>query len=132
MELLKKYSAGDELDPQKVLEYLPEEWEIMSDGYDMLQYLKNMFERLLTIEENQRIASKMSEMEVLTKQRDHEELKSAYLVIEDNQMCKICKRIIGVNDFIKVFPNGGVYHAKCAKENTECPLTKQSFKLEIE
>ena len=47
-------------------------------------------------------------------------------------MCKICKRIMAANDFIKVFPNGGVYHAKCAKENDVDPVSKQSFNLDIE
>jgi hypothetical protein len=54
---LKKYSTDDVLDLEQVLTYIPQEWEIMSDEFDMLQYLKNMFDRLLTIEENQRIAT---------------------------------------------------------------------------
>ena len=97
LELLKKYSTSDELDAQQVLSYMPEDWEIVGGDFDLVQYLKNMFNRLLTIEENQSIASKMSNMEILSKERDLNELKEAYLVIDDQCVCKVCKRVLDSN-----------------------------------
>ena len=111
MELLKKYSSSDELDPQQVLSILPEEWELATDQFDLIQYLMNIFNRLLIIEENQSIAAKMSNMEILNKEKDLSELKEAYLVIDDSTKCKVCKRIIDSKQYIKIYPNGGVYHS---------------------
>jgi hypothetical protein len=31
---------------------MPEEWDIVTDDHDLIQYLTNMFNRLLTVEEN--------------------------------------------------------------------------------
>ena len=75
LELLKKYSQTSMLDPQKILELIPDDWEIISDNYNLLQYLKNMFDHLLTVEENQRISSHMSNIEMLNKEKDANELK---------------------------------------------------------
>jgi|LauGreDrversion4_2_1035121.scaffolds.fasta_scaffold3923453_2 hypothetical protein len=48
---------------------IPEDWEIKcdrkSEEYDLMLYLKNMFERVLTTEENKNIESHLSKMEVI-------------------------------------------------------------------
>lgn len=44
-------------------------------------------------------------------------------------MCKVCSRKLNYK-FIRIFPNGGVYHSQCAKESNECPLTRQRFDQE--
>jgi len=48
---------------------IPEDWEIKCDKkleeYDLMLYLKNMFERVLTTEENKNIESHLSKMEVI-------------------------------------------------------------------
>jgi hypothetical protein len=58
---------------------LPEDWEIKSDKrheeYDLMLYLKNMFERVLTSEENKNIESHLSKMEVINVQKESCELK---------------------------------------------------------
>lgn len=63
------------LDPTEVITMLPEEWDISSSDFDLTQYLKNMFNRLMTIEENAKIASNMSNMEILNKEKDLNQLK---------------------------------------------------------
>jgi len=42
-----------------------------------------MFDHLLTIEENNKISAHMSNIEMLNKEKDANELKQAYLVIDD-------------------------------------------------
>lgn len=58
---------------------IPEDWEIKcdrkSEEYDLMLYLKNMFERVLTSEENKNIESHLSKMEVINVQKESCELK---------------------------------------------------------
>ena len=56
---------------------LPEDWQIKSkhEEYDLMLYLKNMFERVLTSEENKNIESHLSKMEVINVQKESCELK---------------------------------------------------------
>jgi len=57
------------LDLHRVIDMIPEDWEIKCDKkleeYDLMLYLKNMFERVLTTEENKNIESHLSKMEVI-------------------------------------------------------------------
>ena len=124
LELLKKYSQTNMLDPHKILELIPDDWEIISDKYNLLQYLKNMFDHLLTVEENNRISAQMSNIECLNKERDVNELKQAYLVIDDQRLCKVCNRVLKSQQYLKIYPNGGVYHTHCARDKNECPITR--------
>ena len=67
------------MDLHRVIDMLPEDWEIKSDKrheeYDLMLYLKNMFERVLTSEENKNIESHLSKMEVINVQKESCELK---------------------------------------------------------
>ena len=69
-------------------------------------------------------------MEQLNAEHELNELKSAYLVIGEESLCKVCKRKLKPNN-IRVYPNGGVYHQRCAKDPSECPITRQRFDAEI-
>jgi len=57
------------LDLHRGVDMIPEDWEIKCDKkleeYDLMLYLKNMFERVLTTEENKNIESHLSKMEVI-------------------------------------------------------------------
>ena len=83
-----------------------------------------MFDHLLTVEENNRISAQMSNIECLNKERDLNELKQAYLVIDDQRLCKVCNRVLKSQQYLKVYPNGGVYHTHCARDKNECPITR--------
>lgn len=82
-----------------------------------------MFEQTLTIEENIEISKNLSKMERQHTQYELNELKSAYIVIGEDSLCKVCKRKLKPNN-IRVYPNGGVYHQRCAKDACECPVTR--------
>jgi hypothetical protein len=82
-----------------------------------------MFDHKLTIEENTKISSSMSKMETINSEKEANELKSSYLVIGDESLCKVCGRKLSYK-FIRIYPNGGVFHTLCAKENSECPISR--------
>ena len=50
-----------------------------------------------------------TKMEELNSKAQVNELKSAYVMIEDGTLCKVCRRKLKAKN-IRVFPNGGVYH----------------------
>ena len=81
---------------------------------------------MLTVEENSKIAKNLSKMEQLNAEHEYNELKSSYLVIGEDNLCKVCKRKLKPNN-IRIYPNGGVYHQRCAKDPQECPITRQRF-----
>lgn len=90
-----------------------------------------MFDNLLTTEENKKLSSQLSNIEILNQEKNLNDLKQAYIVIEDNQnICKVCTRVLKSQQYFKVFPDGGVYHTLCAKDKSECPITKQKFDFE--
>jgi len=70
LELLKKYSSGNQLQADKVLESIPEDWDISSSEYNLLSYFTNMFDHMLTVEENTKISSYLSNMECLNKEKE--------------------------------------------------------------
>jgi hypothetical protein len=128
---MKKYSSGNKLDPHIVLEEIPDDWDLKSEEYNLVKYLSAMFDHLLTLDENVKISSHLSNMETLNKEKELNEIRSSYLVIGDESMCKVCNRKLSYK-FIKIYPNGGVYHSLCAKNDNECPITKQRFDHECQ
>lgn len=58
-----------------MLECIPDDWEIINDQYNLTLYLSNMFDHMLTVEENTRISSHMSNMETLNTEKELNELK---------------------------------------------------------
>ena len=101
----------------------------MGASLNLVGYLSNMFDHLLTVEENTKISSNLSNMETLNTEKQGNELKQSYLVIGDDSLCKACNRKLSYK-FIRIYPNGGVYHTICAKESNECPVTRQRFDQE--
>jgi len=115
LDLMKRYSGSMQLDPHIVLKLIPEDWDIQTPEYNLVTYLASMFDHLLTVEENSKISSQLSNMETLNKEKEANELKQSYLVIGDESICKVCNRKLSYK-FIRIYPNGGVYHTLCAKE----------------
>lgn len=62
--LMRGHSTKTHLDPLKVLNLIPEDWDIIKeDEYDLVSYLSSVFDHLLTIEENSKIAENLGKME---------------------------------------------------------------------
>ena len=118
------------MDPVTVLSLIPDDWEIITKERNLVNLLSSIFDQTLTVEENIEIQKNLSKMERQTKQYELNELKSAYLVIGEESTCKVCKRKLKPNN-IRVYPHGGVYHQRCAKDASEDPMTRQRFDADI-
>ncbi len=95
-----------------------------------MNLLSSIFDQTLTVEENIEIQKNLSKMERQTKQYELNELKSAYIVIAEENECKVCKRKLKPNN-IRIYPHGCVYHQRCAKDASEDPMTRQRFDQDI-
>jgi hypothetical protein len=126
---MRNHSSKNQLDPLVVLKLIPDDWELKSTDYNLVTFLASIFDHMLTIEENSKIAKSLSKMEQLNAEHELNELRQAYLVVGDDTICKVCKRKLKPKN-IRVFPNGGVYHQRCAKDPCECPITRQRFDAE--
>ena len=121
LELLRKYSNTNQLQADRVLNSIPDDWNICTDNYNLTEYLIKMFDHKLTVEENTRISSHLSNMETLNCEKESIELKQAYMVVSDDSFCKKCDHKLQFK-FIKVFPNGEVFHSRCTdKDSNKCP-----------
>ena len=69
-------------------------------------------------------------MEQLNAEHELNEIKSYYLVIDEESICRVCRKQLKPNK-IRVYPNGGVFHQRCAKDPCECPITRQRFDAEL-
>ena len=130
LKLMRNQKAKTQLDPVTVLSKIPDDWEIITGDRNLITLFSSMFDQNLTVEENIEISKNLSKMERQENQHELNELKSAYLLIGEESTCKVCKRKLKPNN-IRVYPNGGVFHQRCAKDPSECPITRQRFDVDI-
>jgi len=120
--LMQQNSSSGLLDPQVVLEKIPNDWELQSEEYNLIDFLSSLFDSQMTREENAMIAANLSGLESFNAEIEKRELESAYLVIRDETECPWCNKTLGFRK-IRIFPHGMAFHMRCAKPN-ECPITK--------
>ena len=41
---MRKHSSDDELDPESVIDMIPEDWVLETGDYDMISFLKSVFD----------------------------------------------------------------------------------------
>jgi len=109
LNLLRNHSSKNQLDPLQVLKLIPDNWQLKTKEYNLLGFLSSIFDHQMTIEENSQISKNLSKMEQLHTEHELNELKTAYIVIGDDSICKVCKRKLKPKN-IRIFPNGGVFH----------------------
>ena len=78
---------GEKLDPEVILEKIPDDWEMQTDDYDLYSLLSTMFQQIMTREENSKIAENLAQLEVFNAEIESKELQSAYLVIREDMDC---------------------------------------------
>jgi len=49
---MRTHSSDDELDPESVINMIPEDWVLQTGDYDMVSFLKSVFDHQMTVEEN--------------------------------------------------------------------------------
>ena len=52
LNLMRTHSSDDELDPESVINMIPEDWVLQTGDYDMVSFLKSVFDHQMTVEEN--------------------------------------------------------------------------------
>ena len=60
---MRTHSSDDELDPESVINMIPEDWVLQTGDYDMVSFLKSVFDHQMTVEENQKIAERLAQVE---------------------------------------------------------------------
>lgn len=96
-----------------VLDMIPEDWDLETEDYDLSSFLKSMFDFKMTQEENMTILAKLAVIERVNTSIECNTLKSAYLVINEEMKCKVCKDKLG-HKKIRIFPHGQAFHKLCA------------------
>ena len=82
---------------------IPEEWDLKTDDYNLISFLSSIFDLQMTYEENSKIGKNLSQMEAFNSEYELNELKTAYIVIGDDTICKVCRRKLKPKN-IRIFP----------------------------
>lgn len=127
--LMRDHASKNTLDPMTVLNLIPEDWQLSTDGLNLVSFLMSMFDRFLTKEKNSKIGKHLSNMEFNNAQYELNEYKKAYKTITHDTYCEVCKRKLEYKA-IYIYPNGEACHQRCATSEHECPVTRQRFDLE--
>ncbi len=129
LHIMRNHSAKKAEDALTVLQLIPEEWELKSEECNLATFLMNVFDHVLTIEENSKIGKSISKMEHINTQFNLNELKTSYLLINADKLSNVCKRKL-THKGVCIYPNGEAYHQRCTKDPTEDPITRQCFDIE--
>ena len=125
---MRKNASTGLLDVTVVLEKIPNDWALLSDDFNLIDFLESLFDGQTTREEDLLIADSLSELEMSNAEIEKRELESAYMVVRDETECPQCNKTLGFRK-IRIFPNGMAFHMRCSKPN-ECPITKQVFDID--
>ena len=60
---MRNNSAKNQLDPLTVINLIPEEWDLITEEYNLVSLLSSIFDHMLTVEENSKISKNLSKME---------------------------------------------------------------------
>lgn len=108
---------------------IPGDWPLKSSDCDLIGFLSSIFDHQLTVEENSKIEYNLTKMEEFNTELEHNDLQSAYLIIREETDCKVCHTKLG-HKKIRIYPHGMAFHMRCAKNPSECPITKQRFDID--
>jgi hypothetical protein len=123
---MQSSEARSQLDPLQVLLTIPPEWALTSRKFDLAAFLASIFERQEVQEENSHFLRSVTEVDCLETELELYEAKGAYLIIKEENLCKVCMAKLG-HQKIRIYPHGMAFHMKCAPNPSECPVTKQRF-----
>ena len=126
---MQSREARNQLKPLEVLQMIPADWPLKSEDCDLIGFLSSIFDHQLTIEEHSKIEYNLAKIEEFNMELQHNELQSAYLVIREDTDCKVCHQKLG-HKKIRIYPHGMAFHMRCAKNPSECPITKQRFDID--
>ena len=129
---LKKYATNEKMNAENVLKVIPEDWVLKEDKDDsLLQYLRLTFNDRLGKEINTKIAKKADEMNKLDLESSLIKMQRAYVMINPENICKVCRKKLVAGKSYYVYPNGIVTHSTCAKDPKVCSVSKINFAKKV-
>jgi hypothetical protein len=145
---MKKYATNEKMDAVEVLNSIPEEWKLKEikefreerDGREvkemreddaLLQYLTLTINDRSAKEINSKIAKNATEMRMLDLESTLFNLQKAYVVLNTDNICRVCRKKLTGGKAFYVFPNGTVTHSNCAKDTKICPVKKVNFTKKV-
>ena len=135
-EFLKKYASNEKMNTESIFDILPDDLMLINIEGDqedpsLLQYLESTFNSKLEQVSNYKIAKNVAEMHKLNLESDLAKLQRAYLIINPERKCRVCKKTLGGAKSFYVFPNGILTHSNCVKDVNICPVTNTNFQNKI-
>lgn len=113
-KLLEEHAT--KIDVAKALELLPVTTKIEV----IFQYLKKVMEYQATIKRDCQVLKSMLYAENLQVHEQRMFYQKAKVVLNDEKMCKVCKKRLGNSAFVR-YPNGVIVHYYCCKDPNKCP-----------
>ena len=129
MNILQSYASSEGLDQVKILKMLPNDFPIAELGqYNILSFLKTVFDYKLTVQENCKIGESLASVEHWNTEIGLNNRKKGFVRLTANSMCGVCKSRIDLKR-LYIYPSGEVVHKHCAIESEpgRCPVTNKTF-----
>ena len=92
MNLLQKYYSHEGLDTVECLKSLPDDWQVLEPNtFDLLTFLKTVFDHKLTVQENSQIGENLSSFEHAVTESKLADKKKAWVKLSAHSTCGVCK-----------------------------------------
>ena len=133
---LKRYAGDEKMNAEAAINAIPDDWTLVDNNNgieddSLLQYLTLTFDDRQGKDINTKIAKKAREMQKLDVEGTLVKLQRAYVVINSENICKVCRKKLASGRSFYVYPNGVVTHSTCAKDIKVCPVTRINFAKKI-
>ena len=87
MNILKKYACHESLNTAKVLKAFPDSWQLIDrQSYNLMKYLKTVFDHKLTVKENNSIGEGLSSYEHVNIDCELSKKRTAYVKITNDNL----------------------------------------------
>jgi len=135
-DFLKKYATNEKLLIEQALEAIPEEWSLSETESgepddSLMQYLTMSLNDRNGKEISTEIERRSFEMNKLDLDGTLVNLQKAHLLMNQENICKVCRKKLSGSKTFYVYPNGVVVHERCAKDTKICPVYKINFAKKV-
>ncbi len=130
---LKRHATNEKMDAEAVLKMIPDDWSLKDAKDDdiLQQYIALTLNDRLGKEINYKIAKHVGDMLKLHVDAQQVQLQKAYVLLNEGNMCKVCKKTFNGAKSFNVFPNGIVVHTQCVKDSKVCPVKGINFSKKV-
>ena len=131
---LNKLELLNILNPKDIMPLIPNEWKLnellgeKSKDKTLFSLLRFYLKEYAVINNNYKRLENLAKMDLTYKQMKLYELKDKHVSLDVNSNCYLCGKKILTNTMFLVYPNGHIYHNKCATDLHSEPKTGRNFK----